>query len=78
MEMRLENLLCKSLQVNTKSLFDLSNGCHPLNVTASFLFRVCLSFQAELVDHLHRIYRLIKLDESHCEIPLILLLDGAM
>lgn len=50
MEMRLENLLCKFLEIHTERLLDLRDWSQALNVSALFGLWVSMCFRAQTVD----------------------------
>lgn len=66
MEVRLEDLFCKGLEIYTQSLLDRCNRSHALDPSAFLGLRMGLRFSTYLVDQLNRVNRLIESHKSHC------------
>lgn len=66
MEVRLEDLFCKGLEIYTQGLLDRGNRSHTLDPSAFLRLRMALCFNTYPVDQLYRVNRLIESHKSHC------------
>lgn len=66
MEVRLEDLFCKGLEIYTQGLLDRGNRSHTLDPSAFLRLGMALCFNTYPVDQLYRVNRLIESHKSHC------------
>lgn len=66
MEVRLEDLFCKGLEIYAEGLFDRGHRRHTFDPSAFLRLRMGLRFSTYPEDQLHRVNRFIESHECHC------------
>lgn len=66
MEVRLEDLFCKGLEIYTECLLDGGHRSHTLDPSAFLRLRMGLCFGTYPMDQLHRVDRFFESHECHC------------